>query len=67
MQSINQLLVDNANQKENCEHPDYSVECPIFKAEQAKLKRSIPFFVHSQSCRILKSQKCKQLHCACEL
>ena len=34
----------DANQKENCQHTAYSVECPIFKAEQAKLKRSIPFY-----------------------
>ena len=34
----------DVNQNENCKHPAYSFECPSFKAEQAKLKRSIPFY-----------------------
>ena len=30
--------------KENCQHPVYSVECPVLKAEQSKLKKTIPFY-----------------------
>ena len=32
------------NYKDNCQHPTYSNDCPIFKLEQEKLKRSIPFY-----------------------
>ena len=32
-------------QKENCEHPAYSPDCPILKTEQEKMKRSIPFYL----------------------
>ena len=31
-------------QKENCGHSAYSTDCPIFKSEQSKMKRSIPFY-----------------------
>ena len=30
--------------RDNCIHPAYSVSCPMFKAEQVKLKQSIPFY-----------------------
>ena len=31
-------------QHDNCKHPAYSMDCPIFKSEQTKMKRSIPFY-----------------------
>ena len=34
----------DSNQKDNCQHSAYSVNCPIFKTEQEKLKHSIPFY-----------------------
>lgn len=35
---------DVSEQKENYNHTAYAIDCPIFKAEQAKIKRAIPFY-----------------------
>ena len=32
------------NHQDNCNHPAYSINCPVLKSEQDKLKRSIPFY-----------------------